>query len=147
KLPLCVALPQSECYPSRVVASSEMLPTRPVGWRLHHWGGAMASKMTHEMPAEIADVIRRQYKAATGKKRRIFGEFIGTTGITRNRQSECSTPCLFRNAAVAEPSLSIRRSGSCRSHCGKRQIVFVASGCAHCCLSFCPRWNGTDRRI
>ena len=41
----------------------------------------MASKMTHEMRAELADVIRRRYRSAKGsEKRRILGEFIATTG-------------------------------------------------------------------
>jgi hypothetical protein len=41
----------------------------------------MASKMTHEMRAELADVIRRRYRSAKGsEKRKILGEFIATTG-------------------------------------------------------------------
>lgn len=41
----------------------------------------MASKMTHEMRAELAEVIRRRYRSAKGpEKRRILGEFIVTTG-------------------------------------------------------------------
>jgi len=41
----------------------------------------MASKMTHKMRAELADVIRRRYRSAEGsEKRRILGEFIATTG-------------------------------------------------------------------
>ena len=41
----------------------------------------MASKVTHEMRAELADVVRRRYRSAKGsEKRRILGEFIATTG-------------------------------------------------------------------
>ena len=41
----------------------------------------MASKMTHTVRAELANAVRRRYRAATGKqKRRILDEFIATTG-------------------------------------------------------------------
>ena len=41
----------------------------------------MASKMTHTVRAELADAIRRRYRAAAGKeKRRILDEFVATTG-------------------------------------------------------------------
>lgn len=41
----------------------------------------MVSKMTHTTRAELANAVRRRYRAATGKqKRRILDEFIATTG-------------------------------------------------------------------
>ena len=41
----------------------------------------MGSKMTHEMRAELADVIRRRYRSANSReKRRILSKFIATTG-------------------------------------------------------------------
>src|SRR5215475_12189179 len=41
----------------------------------------MASKMTYTIRAELANAVRRRYRAATGKqKRRILDEFIATTG-------------------------------------------------------------------
>jgi hypothetical protein len=41
----------------------------------------MAGKMTHTVRVELANAIRRRYKAAAGKeKRRILDEFIATTG-------------------------------------------------------------------
>src|ERR1700756_5161366 len=41
----------------------------------------MASKMTHTTRAELANAVRRRYRAETGKqKRRILDEFIATTG-------------------------------------------------------------------
>ena len=40
----------------------------------------MASKMTYEVRAELANVIRGRYRSAKGsEKRRILGEFIATT--------------------------------------------------------------------
>jgi hypothetical protein len=41
----------------------------------------MANKMAHTVRAELANAIRRRYRAATGReKRRILDEFIATTG-------------------------------------------------------------------
>src|ERR1700747_1021663 len=41
----------------------------------------MASKMTHTVRTELANAVRRRYRAATGKqKRRILDEFIASTG-------------------------------------------------------------------
>lgn len=41
----------------------------------------MSNKMTHTARAELADVVRRRYSAATGaEKRRILDEFIAVTG-------------------------------------------------------------------
>ena len=41
----------------------------------------MATKMTHTARAELTDVVRRRYCAATGAgKRKILDEFIAVTG-------------------------------------------------------------------
>jgi hypothetical protein len=41
----------------------------------------MNTKMPHTARAELANAIRRRYRAATGKKKRkILDEFVATTG-------------------------------------------------------------------
>ena len=41
----------------------------------------MATKMTHTARAELTDVVRGRYRAATGAgKRKILDEFIAVTG-------------------------------------------------------------------
>jgi hypothetical protein len=76
--------------------------------------GAMASKMTHEMRAELADVIRRRYKSAEGsEKRRILGEFIGTTGYHEKsaiRKPDIRSKVLAMSAATIDRLLRALRN-------------------------------------
>ena len=56
----------------------------------------MASKMTHTIRAELANAVRRRYRAATGKqKRRILDEFIART------RDECARRVIYKTARTA----------------------------------------------
>jgi hypothetical protein len=96
----------------------------------------MASKMTHTVRTELANAVRRRYRAATGKqKRRILDEFIASTGyheksairvlnapaIVAVRQRR-SRPTLYDEAARA--ALIVLWEASDRV-CGKRLRALV----------------------
>lgn len=91
----------------------------------------MGTKMTHTARAELTQVVRRRYCAATGaEKRKILGEFIAVTGYheksairvlnaepTIKRQQTRNRPSLYDEAARA--ALIVLWEASDRV-CGKR---------------------------
>jgi hypothetical protein len=101
----------------------------------------MGTKMTHAARAELTNVVRRRYRAATrADKRRILDEFIAVTGyhhksairalnaepIVKRRQTRVR-PSLYDEAARA--ALIVLWEASDRV-CGKRLRAAVADSVA-----------------
>jgi hypothetical protein len=77
----------------------------------------MASKMTHTVRAELAEAMRRRYRAAAGKeKRRILDEFVVTTGYHEKSAIRSSLrQTVASSAADSTASLGAPRAPAPRS--------------------------------
>jgi hypothetical protein len=104
----------------------------------------MASKMTHTIRAELANAVRRRYRAATGKqKRRILDEFIATTGYHEKSAIRVlnAAPIVTARQTRNRPSLYDEAARAALLCCGKPRIEFAVNACERCCRSCCRLWS------
>ena len=87
----------------------------------------MGTKMTHTARAELTNVVRRRYSAATGaEKRKILDEFIAVTGYhEKSAIRALNAEPIAKATADPGPALAVRRS---RAGCVDRALGGLRSG-------------------